>query len=53
MEAAGLMTDAGRRTVDVAKRNGWWTISAAKPDTRERRIGTIVSRAARGERAQG
>ena len=26
MEAAGLMTDAGRRTVDVAKRNGWWTI---------------------------
>jgi uncharacterized protein YdeI (YjbR/CyaY-like superfamily) len=27
MEAAGLMTDAGRRTADVAKANGWWTIS--------------------------
>ena len=26
MEAAGLMTDAGRRAVDVAKANGWWTI---------------------------
>ncbi len=26
MEAAGLMTDAGRRAVDVANDNGWWTI---------------------------
>ena len=26
MEAAGLMTDAGRRAVEVAKANGWWTI---------------------------
>lgn len=26
MEAAGLMTDAGRRAVAVAKDNGWWTI---------------------------
>jgi uncharacterized protein YdeI (YjbR/CyaY-like superfamily) len=26
MEAAGLMTDAGRRSVDVARGNGWWTI---------------------------
>ncbi len=26
LEAAGLMTDAGRRSVDVAKANGWWTI---------------------------
>lgn len=26
MEAAGLMTDAGRRAVAVAKGNGWWTI---------------------------
>ena len=26
MEAAGLMTDAGRRSVEVAKENGWWTI---------------------------
>ncbi len=25
MEAAGLMTDAGRRAVEVAKNNGWWT----------------------------
>ena len=26
MEAAGLMTDAGRRAVEVAQENGWWTI---------------------------
>ena len=26
MEAAGLMTDAGRRAVETAKQNGWWTI---------------------------
>lgn len=26
MEAAGLMTDAGRRAVDVAMANGYWTI---------------------------
>ena len=26
MEAAGLMTDAGRRAVEVARENGWWTI---------------------------
>ena len=26
MEAAGLMTDAGRRAVRVAQDNGWWTI---------------------------
>lgn len=26
MEAAGLMTDAGRRAVALAKANGWWTI---------------------------
>ena len=26
MEAAGLMTDAGRRTIEVAQGNGWWTI---------------------------
>jgi uncharacterized protein YdeI (YjbR/CyaY-like superfamily) len=96
MEAAGLMTDAGRRAVDTAKRNGWWTIldpvedlvepddlsaaldskptarrewdafppsarktmlwwviSAAKPDTKQRRIDTIVAKAERGQRAQG
>jgi uncharacterized protein YdeI (YjbR/CyaY-like superfamily) len=96
MEAAGLMTDAGRRAVDVARGNGWWTIldpvedlvepddlaaalaadptarlawdtfppsarkamlwwvvSAVKPDTRARRIETIVAKAANGERAQG
>lgn len=27
LEAAGRMTDAGRRAVEVAKANGWWTIS--------------------------
>ncbi|MFZ1275717.1 MAG: YdeI/OmpD-associated family protein [Candidatus Microthrix parvicella] len=26
MEAAGLMTDAGRRAVQVARDNGWWSI---------------------------
>ena len=26
MEAAGLMTDAGRRAVEAARANGWWTI---------------------------
>jgi uncharacterized protein YdeI (YjbR/CyaY-like superfamily) len=26
MEAAGLMTDAGRAVVAVAQENGWWTI---------------------------
>ena len=94
MEAAGLMHDAGRRAVEVAKRNGWWSIldpvedleepadlaaaldaepsartawdafpastrkqmlwwvvSAARNDTRERRVREIVDRAASGERA--
>ncbi|CAN5889509.1 YdeI/OmpD-associated family protein [soil metagenome] len=96
MEAAALMTDAGRRAVDVARENGWWTIfdpvedlvepgeltaaldenatartrwdgfppsarkamlwwviSAAKDDTRSRRVETIVENAARGDRARG
>lgn len=26
MEAAGLMTDAGRRSIEVAQANGWWAI---------------------------
>ena len=26
MEEAGLMTDAGRRAVETARANGWWTI---------------------------
>ncbi len=26
MEAAGAMTDAGRRAIAAAKNNGWWTI---------------------------
>jgi uncharacterized protein YdeI (YjbR/CyaY-like superfamily) len=96
LDAAGLMTDAGRRAVEVAKANGWWTIydpvedlqepadlvaaldavprarkewdafppsarkmmlwwvvSAAKPDTRARRITTIVAKAGQGLRAAG
>ena len=32
MEAAGLMTDAGRRAVEVAQGNGWWTIYDAVED---------------------
>ncbi len=96
MEAAGLMTDGGRKAVEVAKGNGWWTIydpvedliepdhlakaldanpaarhawdgfppsarkmmlwwviSAARDDTRAKRIATIVAKAAIGERAHG
>jgi uncharacterized protein YdeI (YjbR/CyaY-like superfamily) len=96
MEAAGRMTDAGRRAVEVAQANGWWTIldpvealeepddlaaaldavpaaraswdgfppsgrkqalfwvvSAARADTRARRIATIVTEAAAGRRAPG
>lgn len=96
MEAAGLMTPAGRRAVEVARANGWWTIfdavedleepdelaaaldanpdarghwdafpagarkqmlwwvvSAAKPETRIRRVTAIVDAAAVGERARG
>jgi uncharacterized protein YdeI (YjbR/CyaY-like superfamily) len=30
----------------------WWVISAAKDETRQRRIGEIVTQAARGERAR-
>ncbi len=95
MEGRGLMTDAGRRAIAVAKENGWWTIydsvedliepdalsdaldadlaareawdgfppsarkmmlwwvvSAAKPDTKQRRIDEIVAKAAQGERAR-
>jgi uncharacterized protein YdeI (YjbR/CyaY-like superfamily) len=26
MERMGLMTDAGRRVIDIARDNGWWTI---------------------------
>ena len=32
MEAAGRMTDAGRRAVEVAKANGWWTAYDAVED---------------------
>jgi uncharacterized protein YdeI (YjbR/CyaY-like superfamily) len=96
MEAAGLMTAAGRRAVEVAKETGWWTlsdtveelvepedladaldadpaarahwstfppsarkamlwwvVSAAKQETRARRVEKIVERAANGVRAQG
>jgi Bacteriocin-protection, YdeI or OmpD-Associated len=31
----------------------WWVISAARDDTRTRRIAAIVAKAAVGERAQG
>jgi uncharacterized protein YdeI (YjbR/CyaY-like superfamily) len=96
LEEQGRMTDAGRRAVEVAKANGWWTIydpvedlvepgdltealdrsataraawdgfppsarkqmlwsivSAAKPETRAKRIATIVSSAEQGRRAVG
>jgi len=94
MEAAGLMHDAGRRAIEVAQANGWWTIydpvedliepddlaaaldadpaaraawdgfppsarkqmlwqviSAGRPETKAKRIETIVAKAALGERA--
>lgn len=94
MEAAGLMSDAGRAAVEVAKANGYWTIyesvedliepeelaaaldavpaarehwdafppsarkqmlwpivSAARAETRAKRIASIVEKAAVGERA--
>jgi uncharacterized protein YdeI (YjbR/CyaY-like superfamily) len=96
MESAGLMTAAGRRAVEIAQDNGWWTLSdtvedlvepadlaaaldadpaalaqwrafppsarkamlwwvvtAARDETRARRVETIVDKAANGERAQG
>jgi uncharacterized protein YdeI (YjbR/CyaY-like superfamily) len=96
MEAAGLLTDAGRRAVAVAQANGywslmdqvedlrepddlaaaldavpaarthwdafppsarkpllWWVITAAKPETRARRIERIVTEAEQGRRAGG
>jgi uncharacterized protein YdeI (YjbR/CyaY-like superfamily) len=96
LEARGLMTDAGRRAVEVARANGWWTIydpvedllepdelaaaldgspaaraawdefppsarkqmlwwvvGAARPDTRAKRIATIVTEAEHGRRARG
>jgi uncharacterized protein YdeI (YjbR/CyaY-like superfamily) len=91
LDAQGLMTDSGRRAIEVAKANGWWSlmddvedlvepddlataldatpaarhhwdgfaaslrkqmlwwlITAAKPDTRARRIAAIVAEAAEG-----
>ncbi len=96
MEAAGLMAAAGRRSVEVAQANGWWTlldpaedliepadlaaaldadraarrawdgfpasprkmmlgwvVTAARDETRAKRIATIVTKAALGQRAQG
>lgn len=96
MEARGRMADAGRRAVEAARANGWWTVydqvedlrepeelaaaldaapparrewdafppsarkqmlwwvvSAARPDTRARRISAIVAAARQGRRAQG
>lgn len=96
LEAQGRMTDAGRRAVEVAQHNGWWTIydsvdalrepadlaavldrtpaarrhwdafppsarkqmlwwvvSASRPETRARRISTIVANAEQGRRVSG
>lgn len=32
MEAAGLMADAGRRAIEIAQGNGWWTIADSVED---------------------
>jgi uncharacterized protein YdeI (YjbR/CyaY-like superfamily) len=96
LEAQGLMTEAGRRAIEVAKANGWWMIydpvesltepddltaaldrsprarrvwdsfppstrkmmlwwvvSASRPDTKARRVATIVAEAEAGRRARG
>jgi len=31
----------------------WWVVTAAKPDTRERRIATVVADATQGRRSRG
>jgi uncharacterized protein YdeI (YjbR/CyaY-like superfamily) len=96
LDAEGRMSAAGRRAVEVARANGWWTIldpvedllepvdlaaaldavpparvswdgfppsarkqllwwviSAVKPETRSRRIATIIADAAEGRRPRG
>ncbi len=35
MDAAGLMTDAGRRSIEVARSNGWWTMYEPVEDLME------------------
>jgi len=35
LEAAGRMTDAGRRAVEVAQANGWWTLYDSVEDLEE------------------
>lgn len=49
---------AARETWDACppsarKQMLWWVVSAAKPETRARRIATIVNEAGQGRRAQG
>ncbi|HYI60661.1 MAG TPA: hypothetical protein VEW93_02530 [Acidimicrobiales bacterium] len=39
MEEAGLMAEAGRRAVEVARQNGWWTIYDPVGPRRARRPG--------------
>ena len=57
--AAALDADPSARTSwdgfppSARKAMLWWVISAARVDTRERRIATIVEKATRGDRAQG
>ena len=96
LEEQGRMTDPGRKAVEVAQGNGWWTladsvedliepdelataldaappareawdgfppsarkqmlwwvVTAAKEETRAKRVSTIVAEAAEGRRAQG
>lgn len=57
--AAALDADPAARThwdgfpASARKQMLWWVVSAGRPDTRDRRIASIVEHAARGERAQG
>ena len=50
MEEAGLMTDAGRRAVDVARDNGSWTVYDQVEDLVERRARRCAGRRAGGPR---
>lgn len=52
MEAAGLMTDAGRAAADVAKANGWWSISDSVEDLLEPDDLTAALDTNEGARAQ-
>lgn len=56
---AALMANAAAKAAwnafppTARKQMLWWIVSAGRPETRRRRIETIVAKATAGERAQG